>query len=333
VNAARPGEACDVEAIAPAVGGLRPLRRSATVAERLAGIDRDAVDDSSGERIELPARRGRRRFVENREPARHVAGPDSNCAVEDERRRLEAPVAEARRELARPIESFPRTFELAHVDRVDRACQGEMPVLDPFGLVGEQAFSTGDPTARHRHRSAEPVVHREHHREHGGPPGLTRAYVRGVGPLAQRDRLLEAAGPPRGVGEVLEVFRGKSAVLVRAPEELVSVAPGMLPRGFPAGFERVVDDLSHRLRRFYVGVITARAPRTRTSPRSTQRSADVSSRWRGRACPGCAWPGTPGGRRPPVRARSSSGCGRGGSRRRGARRGVAGSRVSVGPSG
>ena len=96
VDAARAREAGDVEAVAPAVGGVGPLRRSAAVAERLARVDRDAVDDPGGERIELSARRGRRRLVEDGEPVRHVPRPDADRTLEDEGRRLEAAVAEAR---------------------------------------------------------------------------------------------------------------------------------------------------------------------------------------------------------------------------------------------
>jgi len=53
------------------------------------------------------------------------------------------------------------------------------------------------------------------------------------------------AGPPRGLGEVLEVFCGERAVFVRIPEELVGLAPGVPARGFPPCLERVVDDLGH----------------------------------------------------------------------------------------
>ena len=78
--------------------------------------------------------------------------------------------------------------------------------------------------------------------------------MRRVGPLAQRDRLFEVAGEPRGLGEVLEVFRTEPAV-VRAAEGLVRVAPSVAPRGFPAAFERVADDLSHGVTRLYVRAI------------------------------------------------------------------------------
>jgi hypothetical protein len=208
VDAACSGEARDVEAIAPAVGGVRPLRRPAAVPERLAGVDGDAVDDPRGERVELPARRGRRRLVEDREPIGDVPRPDPDRALEDERRRLETAVAESRGELARPLETLPRAVELAQVDGLHPANECEMAVLDAFKRVGEQPLSPRDPAARHRQRSAEAVVHREDAREHRGPPGLLRVHERGIRLLAQPDRLVEATGPPGGIREALEVFRG-----------------------------------------------------------------------------------------------------------------------------
>ena len=73
----------------------------------------------------------------------------------------------------------------------------------------------------------------------------------GVGALAQPDRLLETAGPPGRLAEALQVVGRQAADLVRGPEEVVGVAPGVPPRGFPAGFQRFVEDLRHRCFQVY----------------------------------------------------------------------------------
>ena len=245
MDAARPREPGDVEAVAPAVGDLCPLGRPAAVAERLAGVDRDAVDDSGRERVELAARRGGGRLVEDGQAALRVARPDPDRALEHERGRLEATVAEPLAELARLPERLPGALELAQVDGRGPAHESEMPVLDAFGLVGEQPLAPRDPAGRHRERPAQAVVHRERHRDHRRAPGLACLHERGVRALAEPDRLLEAPGPPGGVAEAREVVGRERTALVRASEQVVRVAPGMPPSGVPAGFERVVHDLGH----------------------------------------------------------------------------------------
>jgi hypothetical protein len=89
------------------------------------------------------------------------------------------------------------------------------------------------------------VVAGDHHREESRPARLAGLDVGGVRALAEVDRLVEVARPPGGLGELLQILSPEQTILVRLPEQLVGIAPGVSAGGVPPRFERVVENLAH----------------------------------------------------------------------------------------
>jgi hypothetical protein len=100
------GEAAHVEAVAPAVGLLRPLGSAPVVADVLARADRRAVGDARGERLELAAHRSCGRLVVEREPLLDFAASHERASFPDKREHLCVPVAETSTELVRAVEQL-----------------------------------------------------------------------------------------------------------------------------------------------------------------------------------------------------------------------------------
>ena len=114
VDATGTGEAAHVEPVAPAVGLRRPLCRAPAVAERLARMDRDAVDHPGRERVELAADRTGGRLVQKRKTLAHLARHDERRPLENHGHRLEVPIAKARCELSGTRQLFLGRLELPH---------------------------------------------------------------------------------------------------------------------------------------------------------------------------------------------------------------------------
>ena len=159
VEPARAGEAGDLQPVAPAVRLLRPLGRTAEVAEVLGGADRDAVDETGRVGPQLAADRRGGRLVQQLEPALDLAALDHPPADPDPGDHLDVTVAEAPCDLDRlfearePLRDVPAAEDLA-----DAARQLEEAVLARLGLVGEQPLRVAEPAACDGERLAAGVI-------------------------------------------------------------------------------------------------------------------------------------------------------------------------------
>ena len=205
----------------------------------------DAVDDSRRERIQLAADCRCGRLVEEREAGVDRAAHDERRALEHERHRLEAPVAVLRAELARTGEPRLGGVELAQIECGEPACEREVPVCGRLRPALEEALAPAEPAGGDGRCSLDHVVHRERDPEHGRAVRLVCVDEGRVGTLAQPERLLEVAGPPGGLGHLLEVVRVELPAFVHLAQQPVRVSPRVRSGRFPAGFEWVAGDLGH----------------------------------------------------------------------------------------
>ena len=88
----------------------------------------------------------------------------------------------------------------------------EACVLRSLGEIGEQPLGLRQPAVRDRERATGLVVPLDRQRHSRRPEQVTGRRVRGVRPLAERDRLVELPAPPGRLAVVLEVGRGQTAV-------------------------------------------------------------------------------------------------------------------------
>ena len=239
VDAALPGWATDIEAVAPAVGGVRPLGRATVVPELLAGRDRAAVDEPGRERLELAGHRGRGRLVEKLETLVHLAGVDRELALPGQRHRLEVPVAEALTELECVLEVRRGVFDIrSHHQRRESAEERSVRMLDRFGQLRKQPFRLREPPFGHREGAAPEVIPGQRQRE-----PRRRSRVPGVQkPEYERSRRTIASSR-RPVHQAESAKRSRSAGVsssaTRARVGVIRHAPGLALCGVACGLERL----------------------------------------------------------------------------------------------
>jgi hypothetical protein len=244
MNAAGTRKAGDVELVAEAVRGLRPLGRATDVAEVLAGADRDAVHEPGGVCAEIAAHRGCRRLVEERKPFVDLPFLDECSSLPREGEHLHVTVTNPFRELVRLLEQRDGPVVVALGEhRSERVDEAQPSVLGRLRKVLEQAFRIREPASGDGKRAARLVVPRERQCHAGGTELVAGSRIAGVGALAVRDRLVELPAPPRGFAVVLEVG-GRQLRVGDARVGAVGHAPGLTARR-GACFTQRVDDLRH----------------------------------------------------------------------------------------
>ncbi len=184
MDATSPGEARDVEPIAPAVRRFRPLNGAPAVAEQLARVDRHAVDDSRGERLELAADRRGGRFVEKCETLGHLAPRHEIRPLEHLRERLEVAIAEAAADLtrARILEAGGLIVPHRLRGQAARECEVSVPWI-LLGRRGEEALGPRKPSRRHGHRASRHLVHGDVEGQLRRLARVVRLGVGGIGAL------------------------------------------------------------------------------------------------------------------------------------------------------
>ena len=170
----------------------RPLCRPPAVAERLARVDRHAVDHPGRERVELAAYRAGRRLVEQRKTLAHL--PDMTTSSPG--RPSPSPRGSDRRSASRALGHAPGVLGPARAAIITRPFRGraQMAVLDALGLVLEQASRRA--RAIRRRPSPAPFFPwslGDHHREERRSARLAGLHVGGIRALAEVDRFLEPA--------------------------------------------------------------------------------------------------------------------------------------------
>jgi hypothetical protein len=203
-------EPADVLPVAPAVRLRCPFSRAAIIAQVLAGRDHDAVDDSGRKRRQLARQRRGRRFVEQFEAFRDLALEYVSASAEDERERLQLAVAETLPDLERFLRVLEDAVDVAAQHRLQRAADGQVPVFDRLGLVGQQTLRAPEPSLRDRHGSLPREIVGQLEGDQRRGSRLTRIDVRGERLLPVLDGFVEPACPPPGVGDGLEILGRQS---------------------------------------------------------------------------------------------------------------------------
>ena len=161
-----------------------------------------------------------RRLVEEREARVDLAELDARATLSREGEHLAVAIADARCELVRLVEECDCALVVAlREHRGERLDEPEACMLRSLGEIREQPLGFRQPAVRDRERATGLVVPLDRQRHSRRPEQVTGGRVRGVRPLAERDRLVELPAPPGRLAVVLEVGRGQTAVagLANAP--------------------------------------------------------------------------------------------------------------------
>ncbi len=280
---------------------LGPLAHPGQVAELVAEVDRGAVDVARPEGVEAAGEHGQHRLVEAAESARRLAAPHQGHALEDAREAPECLVVELAGQgvqLHRRGRGGTRVAGHVHVHR-----PGEVQasaVGTPSRQVLQQPVSAAQPCHRHLDVTAGRPGERESHRAVGGLGVRTLGDQALIDVLAHRHRLRAVPGPPRCVGEDVEVVRAE--VGAELAESVVGRSPVAARKGVPSR--------CHRGRRPRHDLPVHRPRRRQTKPVGRAATSVGGIRVAARRAP-CAAPGSapydaPANGRPPRRHRAAS---------------------------